>query len=76
MGLNVQLQAPAALMATKFPALRIKQQAGELLDLHEKKKVSCIYQESYHDSLSIRPLAVQLLCKFPLYNKTIDNERS
>jgi len=75
MELNVQLQAPVALMATKFPALRITQQAGKLLDLHEKKEVSCIYQESYHDSLSIRPLALQLLCKFPRYNKTLDNER-
>ena len=75
MELNFQFQAPVALMAMKFPAPRITQQAGKLLDIHERKEVSCIYQESYHDSLSIRPLAFQLVCKFTLYNKTLDNER-
>jgi hypothetical protein len=31
---------------------------------HTILKVSCIYRESYHDSLSIRHLALQLLCNF------------
>jgi hypothetical protein len=56
MDLNVQLQAPVTLMAKKLPALRITQQAGKLLDHHKKKKVSHVYQESYHDSLLIRHL--------------------